>query len=53
MGYEVLGVSKYETRSSIDEFDHLAVSICNKNDIFHLVKTIKFIQITIQKTDGL
>ncbi len=38
LGYEVLGVSKYETRSSIDEFDHLAVSICNKNDIFHLVK---------------
>ena len=41
LGFEVLGVARDQTRSSLNQFDHYAANICNKKDMFHLVKSFQ------------
>ena len=38
LGFEVLGISKETTQSTLDEYANCKVNICNKEDVFDMVK---------------
>lgn len=45
LGYDILGIGKDRTYSSIQQFDQLNLSISSKNDVFNIVKEFQANQI--------